>query len=144
MIIHVEVDGPEFESPEFFALYVLGLCNAMLPHAREQVKRLPPLFQSGVRFRPEPVGYESFVPPSVVYRRGYGDCQHLCLWRVAELQNAGDPASFKIQWMSLALSPQRMFHVQTRSGLPAQLPIYQRPFEDTSVLLGMPQGSNPL
>ena len=67
--------------------------------------RLPPLYESGVRFRAEPwasmpaavVGpggmrpmgpIEQFAPYVVLLKRGFGDCAQLCAWRVAELREA--------------------------------------------------------
>lgn len=79
---------------------------------------LPPLYQSGVQARLEPghgTGRDTLVVPPEVYRRGWGDCAHLVVWRLAELNcdrwrwhnNAilwvASPATCKIEWEGLAM-----------------------------------------
>lgn len=56
----------------------------------------PRLYRSGVVYRDEPIGYESFVDIPHVIRAGWGDCAHLCAWRVAELQLRGLHASVDV------------------------------------------------
>jgi hypothetical protein len=54
---------------------------------------LPPLYASGVRYRPEPQagsGLERWDHPWEVLERGWGDCDDLVLWRLAELHAAGE------------------------------------------------------
>lgn len=138
MIIHVELEGEELDNETKFATLVQRFCEAIDPIAREQVKRLPSLYQSGVRYREEPLGYESMVTPLVVYQRKFGDCWHLCVWRVAELRNAGENASIRVKWV-VTPNPNepwnvqkglKYFHVQVRRG--------NGNVEDPSALLGMP------
>lgn len=59
---------------------------------------IPPLYKSGVRFRPEPwaigpdrlpEGLEQFCSIPNLLERGWGDCAQLCAWRVAELKAGG-------------------------------------------------------
>lgn len=59
---------------------------------------LPPLYSSGVRYRPEPnLGqYECFDDPWTVYQRRHGDCDDLVAWRVAELLAAGERATVQV------------------------------------------------
>jgi hypothetical protein len=60
--------------------------------------RLPPLFQSGVRFQYEPghgSGNEEFAAPPDTYARGWGDCDDLVRYRVAELLAAALPKDFR-------------------------------------------------
>lgn len=50
---------------------------------------LPPLYRTQVRYRHEPTagtGKEFFDSPWTVYSRGWGDCDDLVLWRLAELK----------------------------------------------------------
>lgn len=48
---------------------------------------VPPLYESGVVYRPEsPDEWESL---DILLARGYGDCEDLAAWRAAELQQAG-------------------------------------------------------
>lgn len=50
---------------------------------------LPPFYQCGIRYRPEPVRSlaEEWVDPYVVKQRGHGDCDDMVIWRLAELIN---------------------------------------------------------
>lgn len=67
--------------------------------ARELRQRpVVPLYRSGVRYEPEPWGGdpEEWAPPPVVLRRGWGDCDDLVMWRVAELRAAGEPATVQV------------------------------------------------
>lgn len=143
MLICVEFEAPEFTNPKIFSEQVIALLESIAPVAQRIVATLPPLYRSGVRFREEPRGYESLVTPNIVFRRGHGDCAHLCLWRVAELRNQGNPAGFRIAWavpLEKSDLSHRLFHVQVRHGLPKNTPLEKRPYEDPSVLLGMPPG----
>jgi hypothetical protein len=48
---------------------------------------LPPLYKANVRWRLEPdhgSGREEFALPPDVYRRGWGDCDDLIIWSLAE------------------------------------------------------------
>ena len=47
---------------------------------------LPNLYDSGVRYRREPVGQEDWDDTVELYRIGYGDCEDLCAARSAELR----------------------------------------------------------
>jgi hypothetical protein len=82
--------------------------------ARELRSRpLPPLYQSGVRYKPEPwagSGKEEWADPYTVFRRKWGDCDDLVLWRAAELRAAGHAAT--IQVMRLLDEPR--YHVRVR------------------------------
>lgn len=100
--------------------------------ARRMGKPFPPLLKSGVRYRAEPPGEESFVDAWILLRRGYGDCAHLCAYRIAELMCLGERASIRIKW-NVPDDPRsrrpRLFHVQVRRA--------DGRIEDTSRLLGM-------
>jgi hypothetical protein len=96
---------------------------------------VPTLYGSGVRYRPEPwgKGIEEFADALTVVRRGWGDCDDLSPWRVAELQEAGDEkADCKISWKTRVGAdgkPFRGFHVSARHG--------DGRVEDVSRYLGM-------
>lgn len=71
------------------AEYAIGLAMRDI-----DVRRVPSLYTSGVRFRREhkrwrDVGEERFVLPSLVLLQGGGDCDDLVVWRCAELRLAG-------------------------------------------------------
>jgi hypothetical protein len=71
--------------------------EAATRYAQADIARgdIPPLeraIESGLRWRPEPPGEESFDPPSLVISRGWGDCDDLAPWLAAELRESGqDP-----------------------------------------------------
>ncbi len=62
----------------------------------EQLKRhpLPPLYKSGVIYKPEPTSnpYEVFSDPYTTYLEGWGDCDDLVIWRIAEVLASGSEA----------------------------------------------------
>ena len=99
---------------------------------------VPPLYRSGVLFKPEKPGVESFADALTVYRRGHGDCAHLSAWRVAELQEAlyqakkAGKVRGRVRWPDLRLymrPRRRMVHVQVRHS--------DGRIEDPSRFLGM-------
>lgn len=48
---------------------------------------LPPLYESGVVYRPE--SPDTWSTADLVLARGWGDCEDLTAWRVAELRARG-------------------------------------------------------
>jgi hypothetical protein len=56
----------------------------------------PKLYASGVRYRREPRGLEQWLSVPEVIARGYGDCEDLAAWRVAELRSQGEHATFGV------------------------------------------------
>lgn len=87
--------------------------------ARRAGKPIPPLYQSGVVYDREPWAgrFEEFADLVTVLRRGWGDCDDLCAWRVAELQEQGESAAdIRLYWRVMPTG-QKMMHVQVRRGL---------------------------
>jgi hypothetical protein len=121
------------QSSKTFAKTVRGLLEAMVLTSRDEVDIVGPLYRSGVRYKTEGKGRETFLSPVLVKARGYGDCAHLALWRVCELRNASVAATFDI-WIQEGSGTRRTFHVRVR------LP--DGSIEDPSVTLGMkvPEG----
>ncbi len=76
---------------------------------------------------------EEFAGVPVVLSRGWGDCDDLCAWRIAELRKAGERASVRLTWQKGAKG--RLYHVLVRRHK------YEvddpRSVEDPSALLGM-------
>lgn len=68
-----------------------GLC--MAAYAQLRAHRIPLLYRSGVRYVAEPPGEEKWLLPLQVLRLGYGDCEDLVAWRVAELRCIGERAT---------------------------------------------------
>lgn len=110
-----------------FAKTVRALLEALTMAARTEVAIVGPLYSSGVVYGEEPPDEETFASPFLVNERGWGDCAHLCLWRVAELRNSGVPATYDV-WIQ-AREVKRTFHVRVR------LP--DGTIEDPSQRLGM-------
>lgn len=57
--------------------------NERLLRARSDV---PLLYESGVRYDPEPLGQENWQDCVTTWRRKRGDCEDLASWRAAELR----------------------------------------------------------
>jgi hypothetical protein len=96
----------------------------------------PLLYSSGVRYQREPNAfrYEEFADIPTVLKRGWGDCDDLVAWRVAEIQHREKrPADPLIYWRLHERpngSPLTIWHVQVRRQDTGEV-------EDPSRLLGM-------
>jgi hypothetical protein len=93
---------------------VVEVNRVLLRLAKKVGKPYPPLYKSGVEYRPEPwtgitvhdndgeewdlPGIDEFANVRTVYQRGWGDCDDLCAWRLAELLEAGQKADARIYW----------------------------------------------
>lgn len=79
------------------ALRVLSFANLLWLRSRHSAAARPPLvLQSGVVFRSEPQegsGVELYQTIPEVIAQGWGDCDDLTGWRVAELWYAGEHAA---------------------------------------------------
>lgn len=97
---------------------------------------VPPLYESGVRYREEPrgQGYEEFALIPVVFARKWGDCDDLAPWRVAELRQKGEKAKVRITFRRQS-SGFQLYHVLVRRAPSAGYPRGQ--IEDPSRVLGM-------
>ena len=125
MRISTSVDPAVFAGPLPFANWVRAQLVIMVAVNRVLIRKrmVKPLYQSGVRFREEPKGVETFVDALTCQRTGFGDCAHLAAWRCAELQENGEKAELRIKWKH------PVYHVQVRRQ--------NRQIEDPSALLGM-------
>jgi hypothetical protein len=86
---------------------------------KRQGKPIPKLYESGVRYEREPwTDREEFADILTVLRRGWGDCDDLCAWRVAELRESGEPdADIRVYWRPVAWKQPKkpmLMHVQVR------------------------------
>jgi hypothetical protein len=77
-------------TPEEIEAALWGLCKVALVQLRERF--YPPLYESGVVYRQEPLGREVWRGPRDVFRDGHGDCEDLVACRVGELWKWGRPA----------------------------------------------------
>ena len=62
---------------------------------------VPPLYASGVRYKEDPPGEENWKDCLAVLKDGFGDCDRLVSWRVAELRVAGIAAEPVIKWQQV-------------------------------------------
>ena len=53
---------------------------------------LPPLYELGIRYRPEPAGVERWLNADEMQSRRFADCEDLACYRTAELRLRGVPA----------------------------------------------------
>jgi hypothetical protein len=86
---------------------------------------LPPLYQSGARYRRERKGSEDWKTCERVYSSRSGDCEDLAAWRVAELRHAGEVDAVAI----VVPGGPRIWHVQVMRA--------NGSVEDPSRILGM-------
>lgn len=93
---------------------VIETNRVLLRLAKKTGRPYPPLYKSGVEYRPEPwvgfyvldqdgeqhwqKGLDEFANVRTIYARGWGDCDDLCGWRIAELLEQGREASPRIYW----------------------------------------------
>jgi hypothetical protein len=108
--------------------WLLGLAIGCAPLVL--VWHLPPLYESGVVYRLEAShgeGLEDFALPSTTYARGWGDCDDLVLWRVAELRAGGERATVRADYLDGEV------HVQVRRASGA--------LEDPSRILTLKEGN---
>ena len=98
---------------------------------------VPPLYESGVRYEEEPLGqpYEEFAAIPVVLERGWGDCDDVVSWRIAELRQQGENAKVRLKWQPDYQRNARMYHVLVRRGVLG--PDGRGLIEDPSLHLGM-------
>lgn len=90
----------------------------------------PLLYQSGVRYQNEPAGqgYEDFALIPAILERGWGDCDDLAPYRVAELRERfGEAATIRIEWKKTRNG--KLYHILVRRG--------DGRIEDPSRMLGM-------
>ncbi len=110
-------------APSLWAAALEGLVSM-----NEQLLRLrqyPPLYDAGVRYKIEKK--EAFRNVDEVYSHGWGDCDDLAGWRVAELHVTGeDPGAWADVYRT---GPKRLHAIVARSD---------GRVEDPSLILGMP------
>lgn len=105
-------DEDDFNEERHFAP-ILPLLEGLIKvnewHIRRSLRRaqkglgvpLPPLYKSGVVYREDPPGEENWKDIPAVLADGFGDCDRLVAYRVAELRVAGYPADPIIKWRTV-------------------------------------------
>ncbi len=135
MKIVVDIDPNVVRDPRVVALIARGYLSGLVAYNRYLIRRglMPGLYdtfrEGKIRFRAEPWAgrFEEFADALTCLRRGWGDCDDLVPWRVAELQEQGIKASIKIYWRER--QGKTLFHVECRLPNGA--------VEDVSAYLGM-------
>jgi len=122
---------PLFKRSRFLGIFIKPLLDALVSVNRLYLRmhHVPPLYESGVRYMQEPPDGkpEEFAAIPVVLSRGWGDCDDIGCYRVAELQEAGERATIRITWRRVGR--RRTYHVLVRRA--------DGRIEDPSRLLGM-------
>lgn len=92
--------------------------------AQLETVKLPPLYESGVRYKMEKPGHEQWQTIVELFGNKSGDCEDLCAARCAQLRHAGENASINVKLVRNGL-----MHIRVRRG--------NGDLEDPSKLLGM-------
>lgn len=72
----------------------------------------PGIYQAGVRYQREPLGFEKWKTIPIVRRDGHGDCEDLAAWRAAELTvKHGIPARPKWVLQPTGGTGIRLYHI---------------------------------
>lgn len=153
MFVRTRIPAPSHGGLSYWVKSVLdGMALGCVPLWESW--KLPPLYESGIRFAYEPNhgdGHEEFAQPPDVYARGWGDCDDLVVYRCAELLAAQLPPN----WGDLPERKQREILTRIAIGqasgkLPSVSAIWQGAsihvrvrmpnddIEDPSILLGAP------
>ena len=87
---HIQFDVELFRTPESRKAsevamrgMLAGLCIVNMSYLRTH-PNTPALYESGVRYRREPMGEETWQDIPNLIARGYGDCEDLACWLVAD------------------------------------------------------------
>lgn len=62
-----------------------------------QKNKPPGLYESGVYYQAEPRGQENWRGIGQVMAQGYGDCEDLSAWLVAQYRMKGEKATFRLK-----------------------------------------------
>lgn len=112
-------------------------CLVQLNVALMRSQKFPPLYTTRVRYRQEPLGQENWRDAALVLRDGFGDCEDLAAYRVAELRVMHQlPARCVFRWKMFVVggkSRVKLYHILV--GVPHNGKLL---IEDPSKRLGMP------
>lgn len=115
-------------------------CLVQLNVALMRSQRFPPLYTTHVRYRQEPLGQENWRDAAIILRDGFGDCEDLSAYRVAELRVMHKvPARCVFRWRTFVVEGKtrvKLYHILV--GVPHEGKML---IEDPSKRLGMPAGA---
>ena len=118
-----------------------SLCKINEGHLAD--RPFPPLYESGVRYQREP-GTEEWMDVPHIIEAGWGDCEDLACWRVAELRKMGRHAGPYVRYRTrdgvfhyhaLVMHYRRVVK-RGRAGVPVERMVPDH-VEDPSKRLGM-------
>lgn len=144
--MRILLDTALVKDPRVVALLARGALNVVIAANVVMMKdagsaAFPPLYASGIRFKPEPWAgrLEEFAPAIKVLARGWGDCDDLICYRAAELRAFGDRLAGTPPEKAVVriYGRGKKMHAQVRRD-PRFLQAGQIDIEDPSRLLGMP------
>jgi hypothetical protein len=95
LFAHRGEEADRVRSEQSMLLLMEAMCAINQRHLRQ--KRYPKLYQSGVVYRRED-GTENWLDIPHVIEAGWGDCEDLTFWRVAELRAEGVKAAPFAKW----------------------------------------------
>lgn len=87
MFVLCKLPSPNKDLSHAMQWVIMALAEAWAEALQE--KPLPKLYSTKTKYRPEPLGAlcEEWVDPYTTHKRGYGDCDDLVIWRLAEILN---------------------------------------------------------
>ena len=91
-------EADRVRSEQSLLLLMEAMCAIDLLHLRQ--RGYPKLYESGVVYRRED-GTENWLDIPSVIKAGWGDCEDLVFWRVAELRKDGVKAAPFAKWRRL-------------------------------------------
>lgn len=104
------------ELAQIFLRAVVASNRVLIRERKARGRPIPALYSARIRYKREPWdNVEEFADILTVLRRGWGDCDDLGAWRVAELQEAGEEgADIRVYWREKIPGRPRTMHVQVR------------------------------
>ena len=107
------------KNPAAIASVARGFLQGLITYDRLLLRMgaVPKLGDSSVIFKREPWAgrWDEFADALTCMKRGWGDCEDLVAWRVAELQEAGElAANVKIYWRELPNGEADIYHAEVR------------------------------
>lgn len=96
--IEIFKNSADFQRSRKALLHLMeALININLRYLRDNSKKLPTLYGSGVLYKKEPKT-EIWKDIPTILADGFGDCEDLACWRAAELRLVGIKAGPYVKW----------------------------------------------
>ncbi len=119
-------------------------CLVQVNVALMSSRTFPDLYSTRVRYKQEPLGEENWRDAAIVLQSGYGDCEDLAAFRVAELRvKHRIPARCVFRWKTFTMTNEtgrhrvKLYHILVGLQHGKTLLI-----EDPSKRLGMPSSAS--